>query len=963
MTRKTDSISGITFGFDDNVSNWGDLVNLNFQILAYQDRPVALKGIATNTPPSSPSERDSYVVGNAPTGLWSGFAEHNLAIYGYDPTGTTLAWLNVTPIQGFTALDVTSKRLLTYIDATEGWISAGLSASQISSIGNILTIDQIVTDLNARTGNDRVDYSAIKNTPTPLSAEQLQKIRDAITSIRVGSDMSGDGVNSDLNPANPFTDADETKLDALDVARQIPTGGSIGEVVTRTSTGVAWQPVQTTGNTFAGIFSNSNQFSGSGVDADNELTLLYPFTTEEKTKLAGIATGAQVNRSFADTATGLNALPAGSRVSYNSLDDTPTPGTTGDDTPNERITEINKATNQIEAARVSGLPSGVVSTQTPVTGDSVNTPVTLDADSKTKLGKLKTDQPEFLPINYQADLTPGANIPSTSYNYIKGIEAFKRSLTVGTGTFAGITVNTDQFTGTGVDASTRLALRYPFTQAEKNKLGTIESGATADQTIEEIATGLNNPSNSSAQKIDYDQLKNKPTSLSADTPNHRIEEINKATNQILAARISGLPTAVTETSITIRNKLETLVGNSRFDGDYVLGLLKEPAIVELIVAVAGTRVDDIIQTIINLVLDHTEVTGDTINFNDQTDILKSVNNVEAFAAGKYSLLEIADGNGTDYDAIIVDNDFILAKTEKTPPVEFRYVNDTTRGFGDNYSQEFVLLRDGAPVRVSGSSDNDPQYHTIRVGRSRNNSPLVAKIYPETALTLTIKVATLRTQPTTSGVTTLGALTDVDTAGAVNNNVLTYDDNDDTWKPKTSTSATVPENRKIPDGGSSGQVLTKADGTDYNVDWETPSTVPTNQRIPRGGDSGQVITKTGSGNYAVSWRDVPSVPTNQRIPTGGTTGQVITKTGSGNYATGWRDVPNELPAGGTAGQVLKKKTNNDRDVEWDDETSGGAGLNQTQVDARIVAKVENYAEVDQDKTRKNQKHHASLSGSC
>ncbi|HVP57597.1 MAG TPA: hypothetical protein VMU02_05830 [bacterium] len=30
------------------------------------------------------------------------------------------------------------------------------------------------------------------------------------------------------------------------------------------------------------------------------------------------------------------------------------------------------------------------------------------------------------------------------------------------------------------------------------------------------------------------------------------------------------------------------------------------------------------------------------------------------------------------------------------------------------------------------------------------------------------------------------------------------------------------NRILPAGGTTGQVLTKVDGTDYNVDWETPS---------------------------------------------------------------------------------------------------------------------------------------------
>ena len=900
MTRKTDSITDITFGFNNNVSNWGDLVNQNFQILAYQGTHVTIKNTAVNTPPATPTERDTYIVGDNPTGAWAtGYDEHSLAIYGYDKTGTTLGWFNVEPYQGFTALDATNKRLITYIDSTSNWISTGLSASQISSIGNILTIEQIISGINATTGDDRVDYSAIKNTPTPLTADQINTINNAIIACTTDSTITGDGKNTPLAVANPFTDADETKLDALSTDRQLPTGGNTDDVLTRTATGNAWQPPQTSGNTFAGV-ATDDTLTGTGVDAARQLSVANPFTDDDESKLDAIepnATADQTTREIADKLN--NPADDNEKIDYDNLKNKPDPSTSTAVTPNQRVDEINKATNQITASRVSGLPDGTVNTDNSIDGDgSDSLPLKLPDATKTRIAKLSTTQPNFTPENYQADLTPG--IPSTSYNYVKGIEAFKRSLMLSAG--GGITSvisNPDQFSGTGVDLANRLTLRYPFTQDEKNKLANIEPLATADQTTREIVTGINDPSNTVDEQIDYNRLKNKPTTLSADTPNHRIEEINKATNQINAARISGLPTALTETPITIRNKLETLVGNSKFDGDYVLGLLKEPAIVELIVAVAGTRVDDIIQTIANLVLDHNTVTGDTINFNDQTDILKSVNNVEAFATDKYSLLEVSDGTN-DYDAIIIDNNFILAKTAKTPPVEFRYVNDSTRGFDDTYSQEFMLLRDGAPVRVTGSDDNDPQYHTIRVGRSRNNSPLVAKIYPETALTLTIKIATLRTHPTTSGVTTLGALTDVDTTGVVDNNVLTYDDTDDTWKPKSSTSATVPENRKIPDGGSSGQVLTKSSSSDYAVDWETPSTTPTNQRIPRGGNTNQVITKTGSANYA----------------------------------TAWRDVPKELPAGGTTGQILKKKTNTDGDVEWDNE-EGGVALDQ----------IEDFAEVN------------------
>lgn len=88
---------------------------------------------------------------------------------------------------------------------------------------------------------------------------------------------------------------------------------------------------------------------------------------------------------------------------------------------------------------------------------------------------------------------------------------------------------------------------------------------------------------------------------------------------------------------------------------------------------------------------------------------------------------------------------------------------------------------------------------------------------------------------------------------------------------------------IPAGGSAGQMLVKASGTDYDAAWQN---VPT--ELPSGGDAGQVLTKTSGGN---AWQDVPA-----ELPTGGTAGQVLTKTADGNA---WQNVPKELPTSGAS----------------------------------------------------------------
>jgi hypothetical protein len=51
---------------------------------------------------------------------------------------------------------------------------------------------------------------------------------------------------------------------------------------------------------------------------------------------------------------------------------------------------------------------------------------------------------------------------------------------------------------------------------------------------------------------------------------------------------------------------------------------------------------------------------------------------------------------------------------------------------------------------------------------------------------------------------------------------------------------------VPAGGSTGQVLRKTNGTDYNTSWVTLNGIPT------GGTTGQVLAKTSATNYAVGW---------------------------------------------------------------------------------------------------------------
>lgn len=111
---------------------------------------------------------------------------------------------------------------------------------------------------------------------------------------------------------------------------------------------------------------------------------------------------------------------------------------------------------------------------------------------------------------------------------------------------------------------------------------------------------------------------------------------------------------------------------------------------------------------------------------------------------------------------------------------------------------------------------------------------------------------------------------------------------------------------IPAGGSSGQVLAKVDGTNYNVTWVDQQGGGSGGDVPAGGTTGQVLAKSTDADYQTQWVNQP-----EGLPAGGTEGQVVTKTVDGAE---WANAPSGLPAGGTTGQVVTKTAGG---AEWAD----------------------------------------------
>jgi hypothetical protein len=107
---------------------------------------------------------------------------------------------------------------------------------------------------------------------------------------------------------------------------------------------------------------------------------------------------------------------------------------------------------------------------------------------------------------------------------------------------------------------------------------------------------------------------------------------------------------------------------------------------------------------------------------------------------------------------------------------------------------------------------------------------------------------------------------------------------------------------MPTGGSTGAVLAKNSGTDFDVVWTTP------HYVIAGGTTGQVLSKTSSTDYALAWITPPN-----GIPTGGASGQFVGYGGSSGTGA-WATVL-QLPTGGTAGQVPVKNSSTAGDASW------------------------------------------------
>jgi hypothetical protein len=114
---------------------------------------------------------------------------------------------------------------------------------------------------------------------------------------------------------------------------------------------------------------------------------------------------------------------------------------------------------------------------------------------------------------------------------------------------------------------------------------------------------------------------------------------------------------------------------------------------------------------------------------------------------------------------------------------------------------------------------------------------------------------------------------------------------------------------IPAAGTSGQVLRKVDGTNYNTQWA-------DNGLPAGGTSGQSLVKNSSTSGDASWVNY--------IPTGGTAGQYLGKRSGTSFDTVW--------TAGTTPVYLSVNKNSAQSIPFSTETTlldwNGTQVNNT-----------------------------------
>ena len=255
-----------------------------------------------------------------------------------------------------------------------------------------------------------------------------------VTTVRAGTGLSGGGTAATvtLNVTNPFTDADETKLDNIAANAEVNVQADWN--VSSSSNDAFIRNKPTIPSSIVTAVNVGTGLTKTGTAASPTLAVTTPFTSAEKTKLDNIAANAEVN------------VQADWNVNSSSSDafikNKPT-------VPSSIVTAVNAGT-------------GITKTGTAASPTlAVTTPFT--SAEKTKLDNIAANAE----VNVQADWNQSS---SSNDAFIRNKPTIPSSIVTAVNVGTGLT-------RTGTAASPTLAVTNPFTDADETKLDNIAANA------------------------------------------------------------------------------------------------------------------------------------------------------------------------------------------------------------------------------------------------------------------------------------------------------------------------------------------------------------------------------------------------------------------------------------------------------------------------------------------------------
>ena len=372
----------------------------------------------------------------------------------------------------------------------------------------------------------------------------------------IETDPSLIGIGDPLAPlqvANPFTEADEAKLDGIESGAQ----KNVGEEFT-TAFKTKLDGIEASAQANVGVeFTTADHTKLDGIAAGAQANVGEEFTAEFKTKLEGIEANAQANVGQTYTTaekTKLGGIETGAEVNvgqeYTAAEQTKLDGIEAGAQKN-----VGSTFTATEKTKLSGI----------ATGAEVNVGVEFTTDDHDKLDGIESG----------AEVNVGEKFTEALKTKLTGIET---SATADQTAAEMVTALESLSDDARLDASAIKGIEQTFTSEDETKLDGIETNATADQTASEIRDSLAGLSDD--DRLDVSSIKGtnaftatdeaKLDGIAAGAQRNVGEEFTTA----FKTKLEGVETAATadQTGAEMVTALEALSGDDRLDHTAVKGI-------------------------------------------------------------------------------------------------------------------------------------------------------------------------------------------------------------------------------------------------------------------------------------------------------------------------------------------------------------------------------------------------------